>query len=183
MRFDSIVWNRTPGEIVSLEFERNGKILNKAIAVYPRKSLVPRHMPGTEAPCLIVGDYVFTILSFPYLKKFGRSWPRLAPSSLMDCLKSERSNGLAIDQFVVLSHDFSSRRNIHRIVRCCDDERIRSFSHFYDCLSRSWRMGKDVRIQLVDGDHPLCISMQTARQRSARLVGEDPGMKKYTLWS
>ncbi|KAK7859105.1 protease do-like 9 [Quercus suber] len=85
--FSYLVTQKYTGDNAAIKVLRNSEILNFDIDLATHKRLIPAHNKGRPPSYYIIGGFVFTTVSVPYLRsEYGKEYEFEAPVKLLDKL-------------------------------------------------------------------------------------------------
>ncbi|XP_052195218.1 protease Do-like 9 isoform X2 [Diospyros lotus] len=110
--FSYLVSQKYTGDRALVEVLRNSKILEFNIKLGTHKRLIPAHIKGRPPSYYIVGGFVFTAVSLPYLRsEYGRDYEFDAPVKLLDKLLHAMAQS-ADEQLLVVSQVLAADINV-----------------------------------------------------------------------
>jgi len=145
--FASYVQTKFADETISLDLWRNGSPARVEVPLTISKDLVPAHWDNKAPPYLIVGGFVFSVLSVPYLEDCG-AWGEYVSdrlSSLMNKIHEplESDDHQVVILINVLAHPkntgYDGLSNLHLV--SCNGTRVRSLRHLQELLKKEEEKG------------------------------------------
>jgi len=175
-----LITSKSRGDSVRFEIMREGKTMEMEVQLGdPEKlALVPVNLYDALPSYYVYAGLVFTVLSRPYLRAWGSSWSKKAPSPLTEkafygVKEKEGQEIVILSQVLAAPVNTSYERVCYLTVLSVNETKVHNLRHMVELVEKAEEEGQQFIKFKLERDKVLVVESKLAREDSAKILKQN----------